>query len=141
MTRQFLVLLGAGLVGCATAKPILYANPKYEQVGSEGAKRDIAQCESMAQAAGATPDQGRAGQTAKGGAGGAGAAGAAGAGGGGSWGNRGAGAAAGAVSGVVGSLLWTLFGSWATPTQPSEPYKNYVNQCLVDRGYQPMGWK
>ena len=141
MTRQLLVLLTAGLVGCATAKPILYANPKYVQVGSDGANRDIAQCESMAKSAGATPDQGRAGQTAKGAAVGAGAGAAAGAVGGAIWGNPGTGAAAGAVSGVVGTLLWTLFGSWATPTQPSEPYKNYVNQCLVDRGYQPMGWK
>src|SRR5215831_7486025 len=98
MTRQFLVLLGAGLVGCATAKPILYANPKYVQVGSEGAKSDISQCESMAKAAGATPDQGRAGQTAKGAALGAGAGAAARADGGAIWGNPGTGAAGGSVS-------------------------------------------
>src|SRR5262249_36541477 len=83
-------------------KPILYANPKYEQVGSEGAKRDIAQCESMAQAAGATPDQGRAGQTAKGAAVGAGAGAAAGAGGGAIWGDPGTGAPAGRGRGAGG---------------------------------------
>ncbi len=141
MKRQVLAILTAGLVGCATARPIVYANPKYVEVGREGTNRDIAECESLAKGAGATPDQGRAGQTAKGVAVGAGAGAAAGAVGGAIWGNPGTGAAAGAVSGVVGSLLWTLFGSWATPEQPSEPYKNYVNQCLTDRGYQLVGWK
>jgi hypothetical protein len=141
MKRHVLAILTAGLAGCATARPILYANPKYVEVGREGAHRDIAECERLAEAAGATPNQGRAAQTAKGAAVGAGAGAAAGAVGGAIWGNPGTGAAAGAVSGVVGSLLWVLFGSWATPEQPSEPYKNYVNQCLTDRGYQPMGWK
>ena len=64
MKRSMLVLVAAGLVGCATARPILYANPKYNQVGRDGAQRDIADCEQLAKNAGATPDQGRAAQTA-----------------------------------------------------------------------------
>ena len=141
MKRSMLVLVAAALIGCATARPILYANPKYNEVGRDGAQRDIADCEQLAKNAGATPDQGRAAQTAKGVAIGAGAGAAAGAVGGAIWGNPGVGAGAGAASGVVGSLLWTLFGGWATPAQPSEPFKNYVNQCLTDRGYQLVGWK
>src|SRR5262249_39502535 len=128
MKRPLVALLIAGLVGCATAKPIIYANPKYVEVGRAGAHRDIDDCERLAKEAGATPNQGQAAQTAKGAAVGAGAGAAAGAVGGAIWGNPGTGAAAGAAGGVVGSLLWPLFGSWATPVQPSEPYKNYVNQ-------------
>jgi outer membrane lipoprotein SlyB len=141
MKRSILVLVAAGLVGCATARPILYANPKYNEVGRDGAKHDIADCEQQAKNAGATPDQGRAARTATGVAIGAGAGAAAGAVGGAIWGSPGIGAGAGAASGVVGSLLWTLFGGWATPAQPSEPYRNYVDQCLTDRGYQLVGWK
>ena len=141
MKRSTLALVAYGLVGCATARPILYANPKYNEVGRDGAQRDIAACEQLAKDAGATPDQGRAAQTAKGTVIGAGAGAAGGAVGGAIWGSPGTGAAAGAAGGAVGGLLWALFGSWASPPQPSEPYKNYVNQCLTDRGYQLAGWK
>jgi len=141
MKRPVVALLAAGLAGCATAKPIVYANPKYVEVGSAGAQRDIADCERLAKGAGATPNPGQAAQTAKGAVIGTGAGAAAGAVGGAIWGNPGTGAAAGAAGGLVGSLLWTLFGGWARPAQPSEPYKNYVNQCLTDRGYQLVGWK
>jgi len=141
MKRSALALVAAGLVGCATARPILYANPKYNQVGRDGAQRDIADCEQLAKNAGATPDQGRAAQTATATAIGAGAGAAGGAVGGAIWGSPGTGAAAGAAGGAVGGLLWSLFGSWARPAQPSAPYMNYVNQCLTDRGYQLVGWK
>jgi outer membrane lipoprotein SlyB len=141
MKRSVVVLAAAGLLGCATARPILYANPKYNEVGRDGAHRDIADCEQQAKNAGATPDQGRAARTATGVGIGAGAGAAAGAVGGAIWGSPGIGAGAGAASGVVGSLLWMLFGGWATPAQPSGPYKNYVDQCLTDRGYQLVGWK
>ena len=66
MKRSMLVLVAAALIGCATARPILYANPKYNEVGRDGAQRDIADCEQLAKNAGATPAQGRAAQTAKG---------------------------------------------------------------------------
>ena len=141
MKRSMLVLVAAGLVGCATARPILYANPKYNEVGRDGAQHDIADCEQLAKNAGATPDQGRAAQIATGTAIGAGAGAAGGAVGGAIWGSPGTGAAAGAAGGAVGGLLWSLFGSWARPAQPSGPYMNYVNQCLTDRGYQLAGWK
>ena len=91
MKRHVLAILTAGLAGCATARPILYANPKYVEVGREGAHRDIAECERLAEAAGATPNQGRAAQTAKGAGVGAGAGAAAGAVGGAIWGNPGTG--------------------------------------------------
>ena len=66
MKRSMLVLVAAALIGCATARPILYANPKYNEVGRDGAQHDIADCEQLAKNAGATPDQGRAAQIATG---------------------------------------------------------------------------
>jgi outer membrane lipoprotein SlyB len=139
MTRYAIALLAAVLVvGCATAKPILYSNEKYQQVGKAGADSDIAACKALADQAGATPGAGKGGQVAKGAGVGAVTGAAAGAVGGAIWGNPGAGAAGGAVSGIVGGILWPVLGG---SNQPSEVHKNYVNQCLVDRGYQIAGWK
>src|SRR5262249_60709595 len=114
MKRSMLVLAAAALVGCATARPILYANPKYNEVGRDGAKRDIADCEQLAKNAGATPDQGRAAQTAKGAAIGAGAGAAAGAVGGAIWGNPGIGAGAGAAGGGGGRRRGAALRGWGT---------------------------
>jgi hypothetical protein len=140
MKRLIVALLASVLVGCATATPVLYQNRKYEEVGRSGAARDIAECEQLADRAGATADAGRAGQAAKtAGAGAVGGA-AAGAVGGAIGGSPGIGAAAGAASGVVWSLFSAMFG-WMTPSQPSSVHMNYVNMCLADRGYQVVGWK
>lgn len=130
----------AGLMGCATAKPILYPNQKYQEVGEEVAARDIAECRALADQAGATAGAGKGEQAAK--SAGAGAVGgaAAGAVGGAIGGSPGVGAAAGAASGAVWSLFWSLFG-WMSPSQPSAAHVNYVNMCLTDRGYQVAGWK
>jgi Glycine-zipper domain len=139
MKRQAVLLLAAGLVvGCATAKPILYSNEKYQQAGQAGVDRDIAECKALADQAGATPGAGKGGEVAKGAGVGAVAGAAAGTVGGAIWGNPGTGAASGAVSGVVGGILWPLIGG---SNRPSDVHMNYVNQCLVDRGYQVAGWK
>src|SRR5215831_1818612 len=115
MKRVAVALVTAGLVGCATARPVLYPNEKFEQVGSSGADRDIAECSELADRAGATPGAGKAGQVAKdtgiGTAGGA----AAGAVGGAIAGSPGIGAAAGAASGAVWSLFSSMFG-WMRPS-------------------------
>jgi hypothetical protein len=138
MKRQIVLLLAAGVVGCMTAKPILYSNEKYQQAGKAGVDRDIAECKALADQAGATPGAGKGGQVAKGAGVGAVAGAAAGTVGGAIWGNPGTGAASGAVSGVVGGILWPLIGG---SNRPSDVHMNYVNQCLVDRGYQVAGWK
>src|SRR5690348_7747191 len=65
MMRVAAALVTAGLLGCATARPVLYPNEKYQQVGSSGADRDIAECSELADQAGATPGAGKAGQVAK----------------------------------------------------------------------------
>jgi hypothetical protein len=140
MIRVAVALVSAGLVGCATARPILYANQKYQQVGKSGADRDIAECRELADQAGATPGSGKAGQAAKSAGVGAVGGAAAGAVGGAIAGSPGIGAAAGAASGVVWSLFSWMFG-WMHPSQPSDVHMNYVNMCLADRGYQVAGWK
>src|SRR5262249_61059701 len=84
MKFGFVALLVIGIVGCATARPILYSNQKYQQVGRTTADRDIAECTALADQAGATPDQGRGAQVAR---------------------NAGAGAVVGAASGAVGGAI------------------------------------
>jgi hypothetical protein len=139
MTRALVLLVAAAIAGgCAKAKPVLYSNAKYQQEGKAGVDRDIAECKALADQAGATPGAGKAGQVAKGAGVGAVAGAAGGAVGGAIWGNPGAGAAGGAVSGVVGGVLWPLL---AGSNQPSGVHMNYVDQCLIDRGYQVAGWK
>ena len=133
-------LVTTALLGCSTARPILYSNEKYRQVGSEQATRDIAECTDLADAAGATPGDARGEQVAKNAGLGAVGGAAAGAVGGAIGGSPGIGAAAGAASGVVASLFWSMFG-WMSPSQPSDAHVRYVNLCLADRGYQVAGWK
>ena len=140
MTRFMVVLLVTGVVACATARPIVYGNAKYRQVGKSGADRDIAECKELAEQAGATPGAGKGEQVAKNAGVGAVGGAAAGAVGGAIAGSPGIGAAAGAASGVVWSLFGWMFG-WMSPSQPSEAYVNYVNLCLSERGYQVAGWK
>jgi len=138
--KRVVVFVTVGLLGCATARPILYSNEKYQQVGSSGADRDIAECSDLADKAGATPGAGKTGEVARNtGVGAVGGA-AAGAVGGAIAGSPGIGAAAGAASGVVWSLFASMFG-WMRPSQPSDVHINYVNLCLADRGYQVAGWK
>ncbi len=136
MRKAVLLMLVVSLVGCAGPKPVLYPNAHYKQVGSDAAEADIAACREMAEKAGAEQGKGRAVDTAKNAAisGGIGAA--AGAVGGAIVGAAGSGSAVGAASGVV----WGLLGSWFRTSDPGEAYKHFVNRCLAERGYEPMGW-
>lgn len=129
-----LVLL---LAGCASPKPVLYPNAHYEAVGADVAERDIAACREMADAAGAAPEGGRAEGAARGtvtgGAIGAGG----GAVGGAIRGGAGTGAAIGAATGATVGLLHSLV---AAP-KPSAVHMNFVDRCLRERGYEPVGWR
>lgn len=135
-----LVLLGGlGLVGCSAHRPVLYTqNPRYLEVGREGAERDIAECESLARRDGVSDRTSADGdQVARNATLGAVGGAAAGAVGGAIWGGAGTGAAAGAVSGLTWGILSSLFQAGT----PNPVYMNYVNACLADRGYQPLGWQ
>ena len=123
------------LAGCATQRPVLYPNQHLEQVGKDGAKRDIDAC--MELASSADLEKSKAGEAAKSTATGAAVGGAAGAVGGAIMGSAGRGAGAGAAIGAVGGLARGLFSA----SEPDPLFKNYVNICLRERGYQTIGWK
>lgn len=52
-------------------------------------------------------------------------------------GNTGRGAAIGAAHGATHGLLRGLFAG----DQPAPVYRRYVEHCLRERGYQPIGWQ
>jgi hypothetical protein len=125
-----------GLAGCAGPAPVLYPNSHFQAVGQANAERDIADCRRLADAAGAAGGTGQ-GEAAAGGAVAGGAiGGAAGAAGGAVAGAPGTGAAIGAASGAAAGLVRSLFRS----DGPSQAYRNFVDRCLRERGYEPVGW-
>ncbi len=135
--RFSLVMLGVMLSACSAPKPILYPNAHYQQVGEAESERDIAECSEMAKDAGARPSQGKAGQVAGRTAAGGAIGSAAGAVGGAIVGSPGRGAMVGAASGATAGFLRGLF----RRSPPSEAYKQFVNRCLKERGYDPVGWE
>lgn len=142
MTRAFVLILVAGLVtlvggSCASAqRPVLYPNAYMESVGKAQAEADIDAC--MEFAAEQVEKYRRGELVLEHGAQGAvaGAAGGAAVGvvRGGSVGrSAGAGAAAGLAVGAVRGL-------WSS-SEPDPIFKNFVDTCLVEKGYRPQGWR
>jgi hypothetical protein len=127
-------LLALLLAGC-TKKPVLYPNATYLRAGEEVAERDVETCIEWAKAAGA--DTNRAGRVAGSTAGGAATGAAAGAAAGAVRGGAGTGAAMGAAGAAAGGLVHGLL-RWREP-DPVE--QRFVEQCLYERGYQPIGWR
>ncbi len=132
----FLTIACLYLVGCAGPKPVLYPNTHLEDVGKDLADQDVAACEELAEGYVSKSNAGEevAGRTVVGGAIGA----AGGAVGGAIAGNVGIGAAIGAAVGATQGFLRGLFG--ASRSEPSPAYRNFVNRCLKERGYEPIGW-
>jgi hypothetical protein len=125
------------LTACSAPKPILYPNGHYQSVGPEAAKADIAECKQMAEGAGARPGEGKAGQVAGSTVAGSGVGAASGAVGGAVVGAASRGSAIGAAGGATAGLLRGLF----RRPRPGQAYKNFVDRCLQDRGYEPVGWE
>lgn len=123
------------LLGCAGPKPILYPNEYYETVGQEQVNRDIAECQALAEAHTSSGNKGKA--LAQDTAVGAGVGAASGAVIGTIQGSPGTGAGIGAAAGATGGLLRSLL----RKSGPSQAYKNFVDTCLKERGYQPVGWE
>jgi hypothetical protein len=138
MNRCLLALTAVlGLAGCASPEPILYPNDHLRAVGQQAAERDIAECRALAEQAGASAGDGKAERAAGRTVGGGGIGAAGGAVGGAIGGSPGTGAAIGAASGAATGLLSSLFSS----PRPSGAYQNFVNRCLAERGYEPIGWE
>lgn len=121
------------LAGCASG-PVLYPNAYLKQVGQEQAQRDIDDCRRQADAY-VKSDAAKtiAKDTAIGGAGGAVVGGAMGAVTGSFGKGVGVGAAGGAAAGLVTGVI--------KASQPSPVYKTFVNRCLTNKGYDPIGWQ
>ena len=130
-----LTVLVVTILSCAQQRPVLYPNAHLKQVGKETADSDIEACLQLAADYGAKED--RAGKVAKDTAEGAAVAGAAGTAVGAVTGNLGVGAAAGAAGGGAASMTRSMINSG----KPGPVFKKFVDQCLRDKGYQPVGWR
>jgi len=127
--------LSALLASCAgPQRPVLYPNDKLNTVGKEAAQKDINECIQLSVEAGAKANKGKevAGETAKEGARGAIIGAAVGA----VTGNVGEAAAIGAAAGGASGFTEKALDREVDPVQ-----RGFVDQCLRDRGYQPIGWK
>lgn len=137
MKRSCVLWLLVALIAACSPKPILYPNAHYQEVGEAMAEQDIEACKEMAKDAGAKPSQGKTGQVAGGTVAGGAVGSAAGAVGGAVVGHPGRGSMVGAASGATAGLLRSLF----RKSPPSNAYKQFVQRCLTERGYEPVGWE
>ena len=123
------------LVSCAQQRPVLYPNAHLQYVGKEAAAADTDECIQLAIGYGTKEDSGTrvARDTAKGAAVGGAAGTAVGA----VTGNVGRKAAAGAAGGGAANMTRSMLNSG----KPDPVFKRFVEQCLRDKGYQPIGWR
>jgi outer membrane lipoprotein SlyB len=122
-------------LACAAKRPILAPNEHLKEMGPEAAQRDVDECIRLAAEAGPGAERGKqiASQTAGGATVGAAAGAVAGA----ISGGPGIGAAAGAAGGATAGLLRGLFGS----SDLDAGQKRYAEECLRQKGYNPIGWR
>lgn len=132
------VLVVLTLCACSsTKKPVLYPNAHLNRVGQQQADLDIYACMRAAEASGANSGKNEelAKNTAKAGAVG-GATGAV----VGAISSSGS-AGRGAAIGGAGAATATLVGGAFDASEPTQVYIRFVDQCLRDKGYQPIGWR
>jgi hypothetical protein len=123
-------------LACAPAKrPILAPNEHLQEMAPEAVQHDIDECIRLAKEAG--PGAARSKQIAGETVGGATVGAAAGAVAGAISGGPGLGAAAGAAGGATAGLLRGLFGS----SNLDSGQQRYVEDCLRQKGYNPIGWR
>ena len=134
--RYFILIVCAVVIlSCAQQRPVLYPNAHLKYVGKETAESDIEDCLQLAADYGAKEDSGA--KVAKDTAKGAAVGGAAGTAVGAVTGNLGVGAAAGAAGAGAASMTRSIIKSG----DPGPVYKKFVDQCLREKGYQPIGWR
>lgn len=122
------------LFGCAAQSPVLYPNEHLKNVGEVKAQSDIEECSHLAEAyVKANPGAKVVGGAIVGGASGAVVGGAVGA----VTGNLGRGLGVGAAAGAASGLVHGIYKA----SQPSPVYKAFVNKCLKEKGYEPIGWE
>lgn len=133
--RCFALVLGLSLLaGCAGPRPVLYPNAQLQQAGPERVQGDISACMDYAkQYVHDHPEVRAVGRAATSAA----IGGATGAVGGAILGRPGTGAAFGAATAATASFMRSLF----TMNDLSPVERSYTNQCLRERGYEPIGWQ
>jgi uncharacterized protein YcfJ len=135
--KRYVILVACAvtILSCAQQRPVLYPNAHLKYVGKETAESDIEDCLQLAADYGAKEDSGA--KVAKDTAKGAAVGGATGTAVGAVTGNLGVGAAAGAAGGGAASMTRSIINSG----KPGPVYKKFVDQCLREKGYQPIGWR
>lgn len=123
------------LSACATPQPVLYPNEQTKEAGNEQVRKDIDECQQLAKDSGAQSNS--SAEVAKETAGSATEGAATGAATGAVTGNPGTAAAVGAIR----RGLSRFFSSRKQNKGPSPAYKEIVERCLIDKGYEPVGWK
>jgi hypothetical protein len=123
------------LVACSQKRPVLYPNYHLQEVGNETAQTDIDECIRLAKEYGTSSSS--SGKVAKSTAGGGAVGAAGGAASGAVLGSVGRGAAAGAAGGAAIGCLQGLFRS----REPAPVHRRFVERCLLEKGYEPIGWK
>ena len=123
------------LVACATPQPVLYPNEHAKEVGDEQVRKDINECTKLAKDSGASSSGVE--EVAKETAGSASEGAATGAATGAVTGNAGTAAAVSAISRGMNRF----FSSMRRNKGPSPAYKEIVERCLIDKGYEPVGWR
>ncbi|RIK98241.1 MAG: hypothetical protein DCC71_21145 [Proteobacteria bacterium] len=128
--------MAALLVGCTSPRPLLYPNAHYEEQGEAAAQAEIDRCIELARVY-AEGGAERAKEAAKGTAKSAVVGGATGAVVGAIAGRPGTGAAIGAAGSATANVMSRLLNS-----QGLDPVEQrYVEHCLRERGYDPIGWR
>ena len=131
----FTLIVAALLTACATSRPVLYPNEQAKEVGEKQMRQDINECMQLAKSSGAKSNG--AEEVAKETAGSATEGAATGAATGAVTGNSGTGAAVGAI----GRGMNRLFSGMRRLNEPNPAFKQIVERCLIDKGYEPIGWE
>lgn len=135
MDNYLLLALLIILSGCSVSRPVLYPNSHLKEIGQTKAEQDIDDCIRMANEYKAGSDKANeiAIDTAK-----AGTVGAV------------TGAVIGAITGDIGQAAAIGGAGAATATmgmgvmnsdEPDPIFKQFVEQCLREKGFQPIGWR
>ncbi len=124
------------LAACGAARPVLYPNELYREVGEDAAEEDVSHCIELAESSGYPTDK-QADQAAKGAAkqGFFGAI--VGAAVGAVFGNPGKGAAAGAAGGGARGGIR----GYENSGDGDDIYRRFIETCLRDKGYKVIGWR
>jgi predicted small lipoprotein YifL len=130
-----LLLITLLVAACGPKRPVLYPNDYLKQVGPEKAEQDIDDCIKMANDDKAGTDKTKkiaknTGTSAVVGAATGAVVGAI-------AGNAGMGAAIGAAGSGVATLGMGVMRS----DEPDSIFIQFVDRCLREKGYQPLGWK